>query len=250
MLSLHQHGPRLCDGLTRREWLRVGGLSVCGLSLPALWRGQQASAASAEPSFGKAKACIVLFHLGGPPQHETWDPKPDTPPEIRGEFKPIASSVPGIQVGELMPRTARLAHHVCVLRAMSTDDNAHSSSGYWMLTGMPHQPTNTENAKVGAPNDWPCLAAMVQRLRAPRGGLPSSVVVPEHIWNTGMIPWPGQDGGFLGRSADPWLIHCHPDAADFQIPGASLPAEVPALRLQERLSLLEQVNRGLDAPRR
>jgi hypothetical protein len=248
MFSIHDGGPRLCDGLNRREWLRVGGLSVCGLSLPALLAApRRTSANSVEPTFGKAKACIVLFLLGGPPQHETWDPKPDAPAEIRGEFQPIATTVPGLLVGELMPRTARLADKVAVLRAVSTNDNAHSSSGYWMLTGYPHQPLNTENAKPGAPNDWPCVAAVVRRLRPGNGGLPSSITLPEHIWNTGGIVWPGQDGGFLGRGADPWLIHCDPSAADFQVPGVSLAQEVPPLRFQERQSLLQQVNRHLDS---
>jgi hypothetical protein len=198
---------------------------------------------------GKAKACILLFHLGGPPQHETWDPKPDAPREVRGDLKPIATNVPGILVGELMPRTARHVDKICVLRAVSTNDNAHSSSGYWMLTGVPHQPTNSENAKPGAPNDWPCLAALVRRLR-PDAGLPSTIRLPEHIWNTGGIVWPGQDAGFLGRTADPWLIHCDPNTADFHVPGLALPPEVPPVRMEGRLSLLEQVNRRLDAAER
>src|SRR5579859_1044827 len=222
MLSIHDSGPSLCDGLTRREWLRIGGLSALGLSLPQLLSARTPAPAA---SFGKAKSCIVLFLLGGPPQHETWDPKPDAPAEVRGEFKPIATNVPGIHVGELMPQTARLMDKIAALRAVSTDDNAHSSSGYWMLTGVPHQPTNSENAKPGAPNDWPCVAAVVQRLRPGNGSLPAAITLPEHIWNTGMISWPGQDAGFLGRNADPWLIHCDPNSPDFQVPGAGLPAE-------------------------
>jgi hypothetical protein len=249
MFTIHDGGVRLCDGLTRRDWLRVGGLGLFGLSLPALLQSRQARASAAAPasSFGKAKACIVLFLMGGPPQHETWDPKPDAPAEIRGDLRPIPSALPGLMVGELMPRVARLANKVCVLRAVSTDDNAHSSSGYWMLTGTPHQPTNAENVKPGAPNDWPCLAAVVRHLRGDRGGLPGAVTLPEHIWNTGMIPWPGQDAGFLGRSADPWLLFCDPSAPDFQVPGLGLPAEVPPLRFREREALLTQVNRHLDA---
>src|SRR5262245_47957573 len=121
MLSLHHRGARLCDGLTRREWLRAGGLGAFGLTL-----SQLRAASSRSPNSGKAKACIVLFHLGGPPQHETWDPKPDAPAGIRGEFRPIATSVPGLQVCELMPQTARLADRICVLRAVSTNDSAHS----------------------------------------------------------------------------------------------------------------------------
>jgi hypothetical protein len=248
MLRVHDQPIRLCDGLSRREWLRVGGLGAFGLSLPAFLTGRAAAKpAGAGAAFGKAKRCIVLFHLGGPPQHETWDPKPDAPAEIRGEFKPIASATPGLFVGELMPRVARHTDKIAVLRAMSTNDNAHSSSGYWMLTGVPHQPMNSENAKPGAPNDWPCIGAVVRRLRPRSGSLPSSITIPEHIWNTGMIPWPGQDGGFLGRGADPWRILCDPNDPKFEIPGLGMPGEVPALRLQGRESLLDQVNHHLDA---
>jgi hypothetical protein len=245
MLSIHDSGARLCDGLTRREWLRVGGLGAFGLSLPSLLGARPAAGAGG--AFGKAKACIVLFHLGGPPQHETWDPKPAAPVEVRGPFKPIATNVPGIQVGELMPRVARHLDRICVLRAMSTNDNAHSSSGYWMLTGVPHQPTNSENSKPGAPNDWPSQAAVIQRLRRGRNGLPASIVLPEHIWNNGGINWPGQDGGFLGRTADPWLIPCDPSKPGFTVGGLALPADVSAGRLRGRLSLLQKVNRRLNA---
>jgi len=246
MLSIHDDGVPLCDGLTRREWLRLGGLAACGLSLPALLASQQAQAALPGHQRGKAKACILLFHLGGPPQHETWDPKPEAAAGIRGDLKPIATSVPGLRVGELMPRTARLADKIAVLRAVSTNDNAHSSSGYWMLTGKPHQPTNSENARPGAPNDWPCVGAIVKRLRPGNGSLPSAITLPEHIWNTGGISWPGQDGGFLGRTADPWMIHCQPQATDFHIPGVALAADVPPLRFRARQALLEQVNHHLD----
>ena len=247
MFGLHNDGTRLCDGLTRREWLRVGGLSALGLSLPALLKAKSTSSASSGASFGKAKSCILLFHLGGPPQHETWDPKDDAPVEVRGELKSIAGNVPGIRVGELMPRTARLLDRICVLRAMSTGDNAHSSSGYWMLTGTPHQPMNSENAKPGAPNDWPCTAAIVHQLRRDQSGLPSAITLPEPIWNTGMLLWPGQDAGFLGRAADPWLLRCDPSSPTFQIPGLDLSSDVPSARLKDRLSLLKQVNRRLDA---
>src|SRR5947209_5664716 len=135
MLTIHDFAVRLCDGIARRELLRVGSLGLLGLTLSELGR-QRALASSARPGLrhpGKAKACIVLFLMGGPPQHSTWDPKPDAPAQVRGDFKPIATSVPGISVCELLPRTARLMDKVCLLRAMSTGDNAHSSSGYYML---------------------------------------------------------------------------------------------------------------------
>jgi len=250
MLRIQDREYRLCDGLTRREWLLVGSLGACGLSLPALLQARSVPGLRHETSFGKAKACVILFLMGGPPQHETWDAKPDAPREIRGDLQPIASSVPGLQVGELMPRVARLVHKIAVLRAMATNDNAHSSSGYWMLTGRPHQPTNSENSKPGAPNDWPCMGAIVKKLHQSRKphftSLPAAVTLPEHIWNTGMLTWPGQNAGWLGRAADPWLIHCDPSQPNYEIPELGLPSEVPPLRLQERQSLLAQVNVHLD----
>lgn len=246
MLSIHQPGQQLCDGFTRRDWLRIGGLGLCGLSLPALLKSRQASAAArGEPSFGRARSCIILFLLGGPPQHETWDPKPDAPPEVRGDLKPIASSVPGLLVGELMPRTARLAHHLSVLRAVSTGDSAHSSSGYYMTTGRPHAPMGVEGAKPGAPNDWPSLGSLVRRLHGNRAGLPAAITLPEKLANDGNQTWPGQDAGFLGRAADPWLLNIDPAAENFRIPELALPAEVPPLRFNQRSTLLEQVNRHL-----
>jgi hypothetical protein len=242
MLTLHDDGFRLCDGLTRRDWLRVGGLGLFGLSWPALLQARQRQADRPGP----AKACILLYLSGGPPQHETWDPKPDAPKEIRGDFRPVASSVPGLRVCELMPRVARLAHRCCVLRAVSTADNAHSSSGYWMLTGQPYPRPNTEcNPPAGG--DWPNLGAVVQRLRQGGTNLPAAITLPEQMISNANIVAVGQNAGFLGRGADPWLLTCDPSAPDFQVSGLGLPAEVPPLRLDGRRSLLQQVNRHLDA---
>jgi hypothetical protein len=252
MLSFHDRPTRLCDGFSRREALRAGGLSAIGLGLADLLAGRQSATAAdtADRTFGQARNCIILFLLGGPPQHETWDPKPEAPSEVRGEFGTIATRTPGLIVGELMPRTATLTDRIAVLRAMSTYDNAHSSSGYWMLTGHPHIPMNAENGTPGAPNDRPSLAALVRRLKGAGSRLPSAVRLPEEIWNTGRIVWPGQDGGFLGRSADPWLLTCDPNSAGFQVPEMALPAEVPPVRFDGRRGLLDQVNRQLDSVER
>src|SRR5688572_23266585 len=97
MLSIRSAGARLCDGLTRREALRAGGLGFFGLSLPEILRNQSQAASPAGKN-RRAKSCIVLFLMGGPPQQSTWDPKPDAPAEVRGEFKPIATTVPGLQI--------------------------------------------------------------------------------------------------------------------------------------------------------
>src|SRR5438270_9082345 len=112
-----------------------------------------------------------------------------------------------MQISELMPRLARHADKLCILRAMSTGDNAHSSSGYYMLTGQPHQPMNFENANPGPPNDSPSLGALVGRLAPSHTGLPPTLTVPHRIFNTDGSVWPGQDAGFLGRACDPWLLN-------------------------------------------
>ncbi len=248
MLSFQEvAGCRQSTFLSRREWLRVGGLSAFGISCLGSSRtsaspaDSQANALS--DSFGKAKRCIVLFLLGGPPQHETWDPKPEAAVEIRGELGAISTATAGLQVGELMPQTARLTEHIAVLRGMSTDDNAHSSSGYWMLTGRPHAPRNQENALPGAPNDWPCLAAVVRQLKGDQTSLPGSLRLPEEIWNTGNIVWPGQDAGWLGGQADPWLLTCDPNQSSFQAPEIALPVEISPERFAERRALNELLNR-------
>ncbi len=248
MLTLRDQGARLCDGLTRRAALHVGGLGLLGLSLPQLLHTHATGATATGDK--RAKSCILLFLMGGPPQHSTWDPKPDAPEQIRGEFRPIATSVPGVQFCELMPRLARQADQLCVLRAVATDDNAHSSSGYYMMTGQPHQPMNFENANPGAPNNWPTLGAIVQRLRKGSAALPAAVRLPHRIFNTDGSVWPGQDAGLLGRSADPWLLRCEPAASRFQVPDFSLSADVPLGRLDERHSLLGTLNQRFDAVER
>jgi hypothetical protein len=251
MFTIHRGGAKLCDGLTRREALRLGGLGVFGLSMPQLLRLRQAQAASAltarEATPGRAKSCIVLFLMGGPPQHSTWDPKPDAPAEVRGDFKPIATNVPGLQFCELMPHTARQADKICVLRAMSTDDNAHSSSGYYTLTGYPHQPKNFENANPGPPNDYPSMGAVVNKLRMGKAVLRPAVTMPSRIFNTDGSVWPGQTAGFLGRNADPWLFTFNPTDPSLRIDDFTLPADVSPIRLQGRSSLRRQLEGRLDA---
>ncbi len=247
MLALHDGGYRLCDGLTRREWLRVGGLGLYGLALPALLRGRaEARPPAPERGFGRARSCILLYLSGGPPQHETWDPKPDAPAEVRGDFGTIPSAIPGLRVGELMPKVARLAGRCCVLRAVSTQDNAHSSSGYWMLTGYQYARPNTE-CNQPSPSDWPALGAVVKRLRERGNALPPAVTLPEQMITNANNVVIGQNAGFLGRGADPWLLTCDPSAPDFRPPALGLPQEVPPLRLDGRRSLLEEVNHHLDA---
>ncbi len=248
MLRFLASGSKLCDGVSRRELLRVGGLSAAGLSLPQLLTSQT-SVANESNKIGSAKpakSCIVLFLLGGPPQQSTWDPKPDAPDNVRGLIAPIATKLPGVHFGELMPRLSQQADKLAVLRAVSTGDNAHSSSGYYMLTGRPHIPMNNEGANPGAPNDWPNFGSVVQRLSGPRGDLPAAVRLPCHIFNTDNSVWPGQDGGLLGRSLDPWLFRCQPHAPDYRITEFQLPDNMPLDRLAARRDLVRSIDRQQD----
>jgi Protein of unknown function (DUF1501) len=255
MLTRYHHVINREEGTTRREMIRRGGfgLSLIPLTnqigynnLMANESPQTSSSNSQNPSFGRAKSVILFWLNGGPAQHESWDPKPEAPVEVRGPYSPIATRTPGLNVCELMPLTANLTDKIAVLRAVVTNDNAHSSSGYAMLTGIPHQPLNAESVTARSPNLHPSADAVVRYLRPVRNGLPGSIVLPEHIWNDGNFPWPGQDAGILGRKHDPWLIHCDPNSLTFNVPDLAFPDEISTARFDQRRSLLEQVNQRLD----
>src|SRR5436190_11868587 len=124
---------------TRRRWLQVGVLGLTGLSLNDLAAANpRASSVSTVNSFGRAKRCVMLFLTGGAPQHDTFDPKPLAPDNVRGELSPIETSVPGVQVSELFPQFAQRMNRVTLLRSVTHDDTVHTSAGYAMLTGRRH----------------------------------------------------------------------------------------------------------------
>src|SRR4029453_7651755 len=143
-------GPprRLCDRASRRTFLHVGALGGLGCLLPGLTAGarsadsESAGSASQLPAFGRARRCLLLFLTGGPPQHDTWDPKPAAPAQIRGEFSPIATSAEGIQFGELFPKLAVCADRLRVVRSLSHADTVHTTAGYALLTGVTHPRAN------------------------------------------------------------------------------------------------------------
>ena len=234
-----------CNGPlgTRREWLRVGGLGAFGLSLahllgPAMRGMGSPTAIAGGNRFGQAKSCILIFLAGGPPQHETFDPKPDAPSEIRDHFRSIPTRVPGTHFCETLPYTAKVAHRLSVIRSMTTEIDAHSTSGAFMLTGYEPQ-TKAENVPPG-PQDWPSIASVVGMLKPSTRSPMSSVVLPEPLANDGNILWPGQNGGFMGPAWHPMLMRCDPTQLPMQIEGLSRQPGVSDLRLEDRRSLLEQ----------
>lgn len=243
MLSIHEPYSKQSLGVSRRELLRIGGVGMLGLSLPHLL-GRQARAtsdATAGPMFGRAKNIIYLFLSGGPSQYETFDPKPEAPAEIKGTFQPIATSVPGVQFCELLPRVARIADKLAVVRSFATDDPNHESGGYWINTGYKYLGPNMRSIN---PTDWPTLGSIVKMLR-PSDSVPfSAVALPEPIVANPNVLLPGHNGGFLGSRWDPDLFKCDPAAENFTVEGLAAPAEVPALRLTARRDLLDQVERA------
>ena len=234
----HRSAPPAPQRFPRREWLRVGGLGALGLSLPGL-AAARAAATGPRP---RASACLVIFLSGGPPQHETFDPKPAAPVEIRGPFVPIATSVPGIQYSELLPRIASRADRLCVIRSMTTGIHAHSASGCFMLTG--HEPTSVVESSPPSPQDWPSIAGAVGALRASERSPLDAVVLPEPIFNNPAIPWPGQNGGFMGAAWHPHVLKCDPSQERIEIEGLVAGTGVTELRLTDRRHLL----RLLDGP--
>ena len=242
MFALHDNRPvRLCDGISRREMLRVGGLSMLGLSLPTLLHAREnlLPAAPTDKTFGRAKNVIFLYMQGGPPQHETFDPKPDAPAEIRGPFKSIRTNVPGTHFCELLPRTARIADRLAVVRSMSTDDNNHDSSGYWVLTGYKYQGPNSRTIQ---PTDWPAFSSIIKRIK-PSEVLPplSSVWVPDIIRLNDAVTPAGQTAGFMGRQWDPDVFKGDPQDPKYRVDGLNL-TDIPPMRLQKRIALLKQVD--------
>ena len=243
MFSIQDRPFQLCDGIRRRELLRVGGLALCGLNLPELIAAAHGALpssgkASNDPTFGRAKNIIFLYLAGGPPQHETFDPKPEAPVEIRGPFHPISTNIPGIQFCELLPRTARQADKLAIVRSMATDDNQHSSSGHWVLTGNKY---SGPNARTIQETDWPYFGSVVKRL-APSEALPalSTVWIPDICRLNENVTPAGQTGGLMGRQWDPDHFIGDPSHPEYRVDQFRLHGVTP-MRLRARMSLLNQL---------
>ncbi len=248
MLALIDNTAPLATRVSRREWLRVGGLSAIGLSLPALL-GASGHAPAAPTlandlgsTFGRAKNCIFLWLQGGPPQHETFDPKPDAPVEIRGLFKPIATNVPGIRFCELLPRTAGHADKLAVVRSLSTRDDNHDVSGYWLLTGYPYGPGSARQIK---PSDWPYFGSVVKMLK-PSEKLPAltSVWIPDVMRLNDNVTPAGQTAGFLGKQWEPTRFVGDPAVPDYHIEGLGLTGDLTRVRVDGRRELLSGLDRS------
>jgi hypothetical protein len=246
-----------CDRLSRRRMLEIGALAPLGLTLPGLLGGQSSGAAAEKPagglaaSFGKAKRCLLIFMWGGPAHQDLWDLKPDAPDNIRGEFKPIATKVPGIQISELMPRIADHTDKLALVRSVTHTDNNHSTGAHWMLTGHKHR-LSAENFGA-SPSDYPHIGSVLSKLQPAEVSLPSFVALPDRIATTAGAVVPGQNGGILGTQFDPFTIDEHPDKPDFKVDMLALREGMDPVRVAARQHLLETFNAGraeLDISRR
>jgi hypothetical protein len=263
MLRILGSSKRLCDGITRREVLRAGGLGFFGLpwlDLSQLWAapGTAPSPASQAGGFGKAKACILLYLYGAPSQLETFDLKPAAPVDVRGDFRPIATTMPGLRICEHLPRTAQLMHQTTLVRSLTHPYNIHSAA--YTLTGVPA----TDIPMELNPHDsrhWPFFGSVLDYLRARTSGgqtrrdLPMSVALP---WKFSGRSEPyrrgGPYGGFLGSGYDPVWGEFVGEATQgdpyrgitlagrFQIGQPGFP-ELTLDRLHQRQSLLQQLDR-------
>jgi len=237
---------RAAIGCDRRAVLRAGSLGLLGLSLPGLLRGRAASAGAAavgaDASFGRAKNCILLFMWGGPAQQETWDLKPDAPAEIRGEFQPIATRVPGIEISEHFPQLAQRTDKLAIVRSMTHTNVDHTTATSFLLTGQPSP------ADGQLRSDWPHIGAVLSRLGRGRGPLPPFVSLRPKLENE--VPRfvevsHGQFAGWLGQSYDPLTIDADPSRGGYHVGDFELPADVSAGRFGERRRLRQEFNAAL-----
>lgn len=239
------NGFRQAMRVQRRDVLQVGALSALGLGLGAFQSPSLlAGAANAEsPTRKPAKACIFLFMWGGPSQLDTFDMKPEAPEEVRGEFKPVSTKVPGVQICEHFQRLAVHMDKVAVIRSLHHDDPAHLSSGHATLTGQ-LAPVLKSDADPPSPKDSPHMGALVSKLRPTTGGLPSFVAMPWKAFHPAAPGGeaPGQHGGWLGPAYDGMLLSGDLNAADWRPQGLSLPADIGLRRLESRAALLQQLD--------
>ncbi|MBI3862857.1 MAG: DUF1501 domain-containing protein [Planctomycetia bacterium] len=213
------------NAISRRRLVQAGGLGMLGLSLPRLLHAEDSLRNSGnEP---RAKACLFIDQYGGASQIDTWDPKPAAPAEIRGPYQPIATPVPGIRVGELLPRLAALADRYCLVRSMTHGNPNHDGGTHVALTGR-SQP---------AP-DSPYFGSVVARFR------PSQVNLPSYVWlqNLDVDVQPRfRTAGFLGNACAPLCLgeyDDNPSSASFRMTAFDPPADVSRNRLSARQQLL------------
>ena len=223
------------QSISRRNILQVGCSSLLGLGLGDLSQG-------ATMNRRRAKSVVLVFLTGGASHIDTFDPKPDAV-DIRGEFKPIKTRVPGVQFTEHVPKLADRADRFAIVRSMAHRDNRHLSGTHNTLTGSIQTfRGNANEDKELDRRDWPSYGAAVSYLQDSETGVPSQITLPNPLIE-GPLTWPGQHAGFLGAKYDPFIVKDDPNKAGFRVNGLTLKDELSFARLEDRKGLLTRLNR-------
>jgi hypothetical protein len=235
----HRRGTEM----TRRGFIQAGYSGLLGMGLPGLLAARNAAAPGANNA-GRARSVIVILLSGGLGQHDSFDMKPDAPDAIRGEFRPIATAVPGVSICEHLPRLAARAGHLAIVRSMSHPEGNHLVAVHHVLTGKPSSPRGASDLdRVASRDDFPCYAAVLDHLRHRVDGIPSGVALPLRLVE-GPLTWPGQDAGFLGPRHDPWQLRIDPNRPEAGDDSLKLPEGLDPPRLHRRRHLLGQTARS------
>ena len=241
MLRLFGPGVTACEPLERREMLRIGALGMSGLTLPSLLGTASAtepSRAARTASFGQAKNCIVLFLSGGPAQLDTFDPKPDAPQDVRGEFGTIDTALPGVRVSEYLPHTSKLLDRAALVRSVTHTSPGHAPGGYIMFTGYKYE---GRQANFMDRSDHPHVGAALAKVSPGPGPMVPFVLVPRRL-DAGSGRRAGQWGGRLGGKYDPLQTGGNPNEDDFRLDHFPLVANRPTDVLRRRKRLVDQIN--------
>ncbi len=231
MIRLDAKKPaRFCDGLTRRDFLHAGSLATLGLGLPGF---QALASAATTPPADRDVNCILLFLVGGPSQVDLWDLKPDAPEEIRGPFKPIDTKAPGVQISEVFPKLAAQMDKVSLVRSVYHQATAVHDTG--------HQMMQTGRLFTGG-IEHPHMGCVLTKMKGARGDVPSHVLLPRPIGNTGGGMPHGQSAGYLGKTFDPFVLNADPSAKDFKVPDLLPPDYITAVRESRRKSFREAID--------
>jgi len=218
----------------RREFLRIGGLTSLGLTLPSLLHGD-----APRRTPGRARNCILIFMEGGPSHIDLFDMKPHAPAEVRGELCPIATSVPGTILAETLPRLSRHMHRIAQVRSVTHTVNDHNAGAFYMLTGR--YPVDGARLIIAdGPGNFPPYGSVLAKLRPSRGALPSFIHLP-HVMSNNSVNIAGQSAGFLGSAYDP-LVVGDPSLPDWQVPGMVPAEDVTPSRLSERNDLVRSLD--------
>lgn len=232
------------EGLDRRSFLRASG-SVVGGALPIGTSIANGSTVSRPVGFGKAKSVLMVHLSGGLSQLDTLDLKPEAPAEVRGEFAPISTTIPGVSVCEHLPKFAQQTDRWAIVRTLAHREHNHLLATHVALTGRPTPLPRggSDLDRVETRNDFPNYAAALNFIKPRTDGIPAGVSLPNYMIE-GPLTWPGQHAGFLGAKHDPWQVNGNPDDKDFQMQALAMRPDVSVERLRSRQHLLDELGTG------